>query len=178
MIIHTIKGKTPSLGKDCFVAETAAVLGDVTLGDNCSVWYSAVIRGDDNSIRIGNRVSIQDCTVIHVSEGPGGSVVIGDDVVLGHNATIHAATIGSHCLVGMGATILDGAVVEDGSMVAAGALVLGRTHIGKGELWAGVPAKFVKNISPEVVERTIDGGVKSYVEWGKVYSELLSGQEQ
>ena len=177
MIIHTIKGKTPGIGSDCFVAETAAVLGDVTIGDNCSLWYGAVVRGDDNSIRIGSRVSVQDCVVIHVSEGENGEVVIGDDVVLGHNATIHAAKIGNHCLVGMGATVLDGAVVEDGSMVAAGALVLGRTHIGKGELWGGVPAKFIKNISPEVVTRTIDEGVKSYVEWAKVYSEVLSAGE-
>ena len=173
MIIHTIKGKTPRIGEECFVAETAAILGDVTIGNNCSVWYSAVIRGDENSIEIGDRVSVQDCTVIHVSGGESGKVRIGSDVVLGHNATIHAATIGNHCLVGMGATILDGAVVEDGSLVAAHALVLGKTHIGPGELWGGVPAKFIKNISPEVVERTIDEGVKSYVEWGKTYLELL-----
>ena len=131
MIIHTIKGKTPVIGSDCFVAETAAVLGDVTIGDNCSLWYGAVVRGDDNSIRIGSRVSVQDCVVIHVSEGENGEVVIGDDVVLGHNATIHAAKIGNHCLVG----------------------------------------------SPEVVTRTIDEGVKSYVEWAKVYSEVLSAGE-
>lgn len=177
MIVHKINGKAPQLGKDCFVAETAAILGDVRMGDNCTVWYGAVIRGDDNSIVIGDRVNVQDCTVIHVSEGPAGMVRIGDDVVLGHNATIHAATIGNHCLVGMGATILDGAVVEDGSLVAAHALVLGKTHIGPGELWAGVPAKFVKNISPEAVKRTIDEGVKAYVEWGKVYSEVIEKGE-
>lgn len=171
MVIRTIKGKTPQLGKECFVAETAAILGDVKLGDECTVWYGAVIRGDDNSIEIGDRVNVQDCTVIHVSEGELGKVKIGSDVVIGHNATVHAATIGNHCLIGMGATVLDGAVIEDGSLVAAHALVLGKTHIGPNELWGGVPAKFIKNISPEAVERTIDEGVKAYVEWGKVYNE-------
>jgi len=171
MVIRTIKGKTPQLGKECFVAETAAILGDVKLGDECTVWYGAVIRGDDNSIEIGDRVNVQDCTVIHVSEGELGKVKIGSDVVIGHNATVHAATIGNHCLIGMGATVLDGAVIEDGSLVAAHALVLGKTHIGPNELWGGVPAKFIKNISPEAVERTIDEGVKAYVEWGKVYND-------
>ena len=171
MIIHTIKGKTPVIGSDCFVAETAAVLGDVTIGDNCSLWYGAVVRGDDNSIRIGSRVSVQDCVVIHVSEGENGEVVIGDDVVLGHNATIHAAKIGNHCLVGMGATVLDGAVVEDGSMVAAGALVLGRTHIGKGELWGGVPAKFIKKVDPEQAKELNQKIAHNYLMYASWYKE-------
>jgi len=171
MVIRTIKGKTPELGKDCFVAETAAILGDVKMGDNCSVWYSAVIRGDDNSIEIGDRVNVQDCTVIHVSEGELGKVKIGSDVVIGHNATVHAATVGNHCLIGMGATILDGAVIGDGSLVAAHALVLGRTQIGPYELWGGVPAKFIKKLSPEAVERTIDAGVRNYVEMAEIYRE-------
>ena len=169
MIIHTIKGKTPVIGSDCFVAETAAVLGDVTIGDNCSLWYGAVVRGDDNSIRIGSRVSVQDCVVIHVSEGENGEVVIGDDVVLGHNATIHAAKIGDHCLVGMGATVLDGAVVEDGSMVAAGALVLQGTVIGDYELWGGVPAKLLKRLSPEASAKLIDPGIEHYVQHAHEY---------
>jgi Carbonic anhydrases/acetyltransferases, isoleucine patch superfamily len=93
------------------VAETAAILGDVKLGDNCSLWYGAVLRGDENSIEIGDRVNIQDCTVVHVSEGDSGKVRIGSDVIIGHNATVHACTVGNHCLIGMGATVLDGAVV-------------------------------------------------------------------
>lgn len=170
-MIKTIKDMTPQMGRDCFVAETAAVIGNVKTGDECSIWYGAVLRGDENSITIGNRVNVQDCTVLHVTAGQGGDVVIGDDVVIGHNATVHGAHVGSHCLIGMGSTILDGTVIGDGSIVAAHALVLSRTQIGPNEMWAGVPAKFIKNITPEAVERTIDRGVESYVEWARVYME-------
>ena len=171
MVIRTINGKTPQIGERTFVAETAAVLGDVVIGEDCSVWYSAVVRGDVNSIEIGDRVSVQDGTVIHVSGGEGGRVHIASDVVIGHNATLHACTVGNHCLVGMGSTILDGAVISDGSMVAAHALVLGKTVIGPYELWGGVPAKFIKKITPEFVARAIDNGVQSYVEWARIYRE-------
>jgi len=170
MILHSFKGKTPEIGEGTFVAENAAIVGDVKIGKQCSIWYSAVIRGDENSIEIGDRVSVQDCTVIHVSGGEIGKVKVGSDVVIGHNATVHAATVGNHCLIGMGATVLDGAVVGDGSIVAAHALVLGKTQIGPGELWGGVPAKFIKNISPEAVARTIDEGVAAYVELAEIYS--------
>ena len=168
-MIRTLKGITPSLGEGCFVAETAAVIGDVKIGSQCSIWYGAVLRGDENSIEIGDRVNVQDCTVVHVSAGDKGKVVIDSDVVIGHNATVHGARIGSHCLIGMGSTILDGAVIGEGSLVAAGALVLSNTVIGPYEMWAGVPAKFVKKISPEAVARTIDSGVASYVEWAAEY---------
>ena len=171
MVIRTVKGKTPQIGERTFIAETAAVLGDVKIGCDSSVWYSAVIRGDVNSIEIGDRVSVQDGTVVHVSGGESGKVSIASDVVIGHNATLHACTVGNHCLIGMGSTILDGAVVSDGSMVAAHALVLRNTVIGPNELWGGVPAKFIKKISPEFVARSIDRGVESYVEWAKVYLE-------
>lgn len=170
MIIREFRGVSPKIGKNCFIADTAAVIGDVSLGSQCSVWYSAVIRGDVNSIRIGDRVSIQDGTVIHVSSTEGGDVNIGSDVVIGHNATVHACNVGNRCLIGMGSTILDGAVVGEGSIVAAGALVLGKTVIGPNEMWAGVPASFVKKISPEVVERTIMKGVASYAELAGEYS--------
>ncbi len=171
MVIRTINGKTPQIGERTFVAETAAILGDVVIGEDCSIWYSAVVRGDVNSIEIGDRVSVQDGTVIHVSGGDGGRVRIASDVVIGHNATLHACTVGSHSLVGMGSTILDGAVISDGSMVAAHALVLGKTVIGPNELWGGVPAKFIKKITPEFVARSIDRGVESYVEWARIYRE-------
>lgn len=171
MIIHEFKGMTPEIGDDCFIAETAVLVGDVKIGDNCSLWYGAVLRGDVNAIEIGNRVNVQDCAVIHVSGGKGGDVKIGDDVIIGHNATVHAATVGSHCLIGMGSTVLDGAVIGNGSLIAAGALVLGNTVIGDNEMWAGVPAKFVKKISPAAVERTIDKGVQSYVELIDIYNK-------
>lgn len=174
MIIHSFKDWTPEIGEGCFIAETAAVIGNVRIGRDSSVWYSAVVRGDVNSITIGERVSVQDGTVIHVASGDEkGAVVIGNDVVIGHNATVHACTIGSHCLIGMGSTVLDGAVVGDGAIVAAGALVTGRTVIGPNEMWAGVPAKFVKKVNPEVVSRAIDHGVSSYVELAHIYNEML-----
>lgn len=171
MVIRTINGKTPQIGERTFVAETAAVLGDVRIGQDSSIWYSAVVRGDVNSIEIGDRVSVQDCTVVHVSGGENGSVVVGNDVVIGHNATLHACRIGNHCLIGMGSTVLDGAVVGDGSLVAAHALVLSRTVIGPNELWGGVPAKFIKKITPDFVARSIDNGVASYVDWARIYLE-------
>lgn len=169
MIIREFKGEKPVIGEGCFMAETAAVIGRVRMGRDCSVWYGACIRGDENSIVIGDRVNVQDCSVIHVSEGEGGQVQIGSDVTIGHNATVHACTVGSNCLIGMGATVLDGAVIGDGSIVAAGALVLGKTVIGPNEMWAGVPAKFVKALTPEAVERIVSRGVAHYVEMAGEY---------
>lgn len=169
MIIREFKGERPVIGEGCFIAETAAVIGKLRMGRDCSVWYGACIRADENSIEIGDRVNVQDCSVIHVSEGEGGQVRIGNDVTIGHNATVHACTVGSNCLIGMGATVLDGAVIGDGAIVAAGALVLGKTVVGPNELWAGVPAKFVKTLTPEAVEKTISRGVRHYVEMAKEY---------
>lgn len=172
MIIHPFNGKEPQIGEGTFVAETAALVGDVKVGRECSIWYSAVLRGDENSIRIGDRVSVQDCTVVHVSHTSDGNVEIGSDVIIGHNATVHGCTIGNHVLIGMGATLLDGAVVGDGAMVAAHALVLGKTVIGPYELWGGVPAKFIKKVSPEAVERTIDKGVAEYAHLAAIYNDM------
>ena len=172
MTIHSFRGKDPQIGEGTFIAETAAVIGDVRIGRDSSVWYSAVVRGDDNSIEIGDRVSVQDCCCIHVTKGAG-NVKIGNDVVIGHNATVHACTVGNHCLIGMGATVLDGAVIGEGSIIAAGALVLSRTVVGPSELWAGVPAKFVKKISAEKIHDLIDEGVQDYVELAAEYISLV-----
>ena len=169
-MVVKLKGVAPQIGERVFVAETAAVIGDVRIGDDSSVWYSAVIRGDVNHIDIGSKVSIQDGAVIHCTGGDGLETVISDDVIVGHNATIHSARIESHCLIGMGSTILDKARIGSGSIVAAGALVLGKTEIGPYELWGGVPAKFIKKITPEAVERTIDHGVNEYVAWARTYA--------
>lgn len=171
IMIVKIKDMVPEIGKGTFIAETSAVIGDVRIGEDSSIWYSAVLRGDVNHIDIGSRVSIQDGAVVHTTTGEGLEAVIGDDVVVGHNATIHSARIDSHCLIGMGATILDKAHVGQGSIVAAGALVLSRTEIGPNELWGGVPAKFIKSITPEAVARTIDQGVAEYVEWAHIFNE-------
>lgn len=167
-MIKKIQNFEPKIGKGTFVAETAAVIGDVEIGEGSSIWYSAVVRGDVNKIRIGNRVSVQDGACIHCSTG-NGFVEIGNDVTIGHNATVHGCKIDDNCLIGMGSTILDNAHVSSGSIVAAGALVLGKTEIGPMELWGGVPAKFIKKISPEAIARLITPGLQHYDYWTKVY---------
>ncbi len=169
-MIKTLQGIAPKIGEGTFVAPTAAVIGDVEIGTGCSVWYSAVIRGDVNKIRIGNRVSVQDGCCLHTSGGDA-YIEIGDNVTIGHNATLHGCKIGSDVLIGMGSTVLDNAVVSSGSVVAAGALVLSRTVIPEGELWGGVPAKFIKKLSPELSEKIIKTGPEHYDYWTKVYLE-------
>lgn len=167
-MIQDILGVSPKIGRGTFVAPTAAVIGDVVIGEESSVWYSAVIRGDVNKIRIGDRVSIQDCTCLHCSEDDA-YIVIGNDVTVGHNVCLHGCRIEDHVLIGMGATVLDNAYVSEGSVVAAGALVLGKTRIGPGELWGGVPAKFIKKLSDADIERIIAPGPKHYQYWAAQY---------
>ena len=147
-LIKSVRGFDPQFGNDCYLAENATVVGDVIMGDGCSVWFNAVLRGDVNSIRIGNHVNIQDGSVLHTLYEK--SVVeIGDYVSIGHNVTVHGAKINNYALIGMGATLLDYSEVGEGAIVAAGALVLSNTKIPPFTLWAGVPAKFVKNVEPE-----------------------------
>ena len=169
-MIKSIMGHTPSFGKGCYIAETGVVIGDVVMGDNCSVWFSTVVRGDIEKIRIGNRVNIQDGAVIHVSPTYG-NVAIGDDVTIGHNATVHGAKIADNVLIGMGATLLDNCHVGKGSIVAAGALVLKNTDIGEYEVWGGVPAKLIKKITPEQSQRMIGENAKGYVRWSGFFME-------
>ncbi len=167
-MIKSLQNITPRIGEGTFIAPTAAVIGDVEIGSGSSVWYSAVIRGDVNKIRIGDRVSVQDGCVLHTSGGEA-YIEIGNNVTIGHNATLHGCRIGNDILIGMGATVLDNAIVESGSVVAAGALVLSKTHIPSGELWGGVPAKFIKKLSPEVMEKIVTRGLQNYDYWTKVY---------
>ncbi len=160
-LLRELRGISPQVGEGTFLAETAVLVGDVTIGDDCSVWYNAVLRGDVNKITIGNRTNIQDGVVIHTlyegSPHPS-QTVIGDDVSIGHNAIIHGARIGNRCLIGMGATVLDNAVVGEGCIVAAGALVLSGAVLEPGGLYAGVPAKRLRDVTPEqqrdIIERT------------------------
>lgn len=147
-LIIPLRGIEPQIGRDCFLAENATVVGDVVMGDGCSVWFNAVLRGDVNSIRIGNRVNIQDGSVLHTLYQKS-TIEIGDDVSIGHNVTIHGAKIHDLALIGMGAVVMDDAEVGEGAIVAAGSVVLSRTKIGPNELWAGAPAKFVKSVDPE-----------------------------
>lgn len=168
-IIREVRGFTPKMGKDCFLAETAVVIGDTTMGDECSIWYGAVLRGDVNTITLGNRVNVQDGAVIHTLYNKS-VTTIGNNVSLGHNAVVHGATIQDNCLVGMGAIILDGALVQRGTIVAAGALVLSNTVLEPNSIYAGVPAKKVKEITPEqsrdIVERIANDYVM-YASWYK-----------
>lgn len=168
-LIKSVRGFTPKIGKNCYLAENSTIIGDVTMGDDCSIWFNAVLRGDVNTITIGNRVNIQDGSVLHTLYEK--SVVeIGNDVSVGHNVTIHGAIIKDGALIGMGSTILDHAVVGEGAIVAAGALVLSNTIIEPNTLWAGVPAKFIKHIPAEQskeLNKKIANGYLMYASWFK-----------
>lgn len=161
-LVKTISGKSPQLGKKCYLAENATIIGDVIMGDECSVWFQAVVRGDVNSIRIGNRVNIQDGAVIHCTylTAP---TSIGNRVSIGHNALVHGCTIHDNVLIGMGSIVMDHVEIQSGSIVAAGAVVLENTKIESGWIWAGVPAKPVKKVSAELVKSQIDRIADNYV---------------
>lgn len=161
-IIKEVNGKAPQWGARCYLAENATLVGDITMGDDCSVWFGAVLRADVDAIRIGDRVNIQDCACIHQHRGR--PVVIGDDVSLGHGAVVHACTIHRGALIGMNAVVLDGATVGEGSIIAAGAVVLANTVVGPNEIWAGVPARKVKDATPGTAETYAAHYVK-YKEW-------------
>ncbi|MDE6304816.1 MAG: gamma carbonic anhydrase family protein, partial [Paramuribaculum sp.] len=147
-LIIPLRGITPKIGRDCFLAENASVIGDVEMGDECSIWFNTVLRGDVNSIRIGNRVNIQDGTVLHTLYQKS-TIEIGDDVSIGHNVTLHGCKIRNLALIGMGAVVMDDAEVGEGALVAAGSVVLSRTKIGPNEMWGGAPARFIKNVDPQ-----------------------------
>ncbi len=166
-IIRELRGFTPKIGKNCFIAENAVIIGDVTIGDDCSIWYGVVLRGDVNTIKIGNRVNIQDNASVHtlyqrsVTE-------IGDDVSVGHNAVVHGAKVGNNVLVGMGAILMDNAEIADGSIIAAGAVVLTGEKLEPG-VYAGVPAKKVKDGSEAVTAAAHKNaqGYMMYKDWYK-----------
>lgn len=145
--IKEVNGKAPSWGNNCYLAENAVLAGDVTIGDDCSVWFGAVLRADVDVIRMGCRVNVQDCACIHQSQGS--PVVIEDDVSIGHGAVVHACRLRRGALVGMNATVLDGAEVGEEAIIAAGAVVLAGTKVGPCEIWAGVPARRVKEADRE-----------------------------
>lgn len=164
MIIKTINGKSPEFGENCFVAENAAIVGEVAMGDECSVWFNAVIRGDVHYIKMGNRVNVQDGAVIHCTyqRFP---TNIGNNVSIGHNAIVHGCTLHDNVLIGMGAIVMDGCVVESNSIVAAGAVVTQHTRIGSGSIYAGVPAKKIKDISAELQAGEINRIAENYVKY-------------
>jgi len=167
VLIKSVRGFTPEIGKNCYLAENATIVGDVVLGEGCSIWFNTVLRGDVNSIRIGNHVNIQDGSVLHTLYQKS-TVEIGDYVSIGHNVTVHGAKIDNYALIGMGSTLLDYAEIGEGAIVAAGSVVLSNTKIPPYTLWAGVPAKMIKEIEPEQtneINRKIAHNYAMYASW-------------
>ena len=161
-LIKSVNGKTPKHGENCYFAENATVVGDVTMGDDCSVWFNAVIRGDVNSIKMGDKVNIQDGAVIHCTYQKA-ATTLGNNVSVGHTAMVHGCTIHDNVLVGMGAIVMDGCVVEENCLIAAGAVVLENTYIKSGSVYAGVPAKKVKELTPELFEGEVKRIANNYL---------------
>lgn len=149
-LIKTLKGFTPEIGERVFLAENASLIGEVTIGDDCSIWYGAVLRGDVGAIRLGNCVNVQDNAVLHATTDVS-EVIIGNNVSIGHNAVVHGAVVGNDVLIGMGAVVMDNAIVPDRTIIAAGAVVLANTVLEPG-IWAGIPARKVKDSSDALKE--------------------------
>lgn len=169
-LIKSVRGFTPVIGNSCYLAETAVIIGDVVIGNECSIWFGAILRGDVNSIRIGNKVNIQDGAVLHTLYQK--SVVeIGNSVTVGHNAVIHGAKICDRVLIGIGAIVLDHAVIGENSIIAAGALVKDSTIVEPNSIYAGVPAKKVKDIDPEQTREMIDKIADNYLFYAGWYQE-------
>lgn len=169
-LIKKVKGVLPSWGNDCFIADNATLTGDVIMGDRCSVWFNAVLRGDVHSIRIGNNVNIQDGAIVHCTyqKHP---VSIGNNVSIAHNAIIHGCTIHDNVLIGMGAIIMDGVVIESNSLVAAGAVILEGTRVESGSVYAGLPAKKVKTIDAKLLEGQVNRISNNYMMYASWYDE-------
>ncbi|MFP2995811.1 gamma carbonic anhydrase family protein [Spongiivirga sp. MCCC 1A20706] len=170
MIVKPVNGKSPQLGKNNFIAENAAILGEVSSGDNCSFWFNAVVRGDVHFIKMGNKVNVQDGAVIHCTyqKFP---TTIGNNVSIGHNAIVHGCTIHDNVLIGMGAIVMDGCIVHSNSIIAAGAVVTQHTVVESGCIYAGVPAKKVKDISQELIADQIDRIANNYVKYSGWFKE-------
>jgi carbonic anhydrase/acetyltransferase-like protein (isoleucine patch superfamily) len=168
-LIKPVKGVSPQFGKDCYLAENSTVVGDVIMGDQCSVWFNAVVRGDVNSIRMGNKVNVQDGAVIHCTyqnlpAGQAGSKTeIGNNVSIGHNAIVHGCKVHDNVLIGMGAIVMDNCEIGSNTIIAAGAVVLENTKVEGGSIYAGVPAKKVKDIDPKMISGEIDRIANNYI---------------
>jgi carbonic anhydrase/acetyltransferase-like protein (isoleucine patch superfamily) len=172
-VILPVKGVLPQMGSNCFIAPNATIVGDVIMGDECSVWFNAVIRGDVNSIRMGNKVNVQDGAVIHCTYQKT-RAIIGNNVSIGHNAIVHGCVIEDNVLIGMGAIVMDNARVGSNSIVAAGAVVLENTVIEPGCIYAGVPAKKVKNISQELISGEINRIANNYLMYSSWFAKSPS----
>jgi len=168
-IILPVEDKHPQFGKDCFVAPNATIVGDVIMGDNCSVWFNAVVRGDVNSIRLGNKVNVQDGAVIHATFQKT-KTIVGNNISIGHNAIVHGCTINDNVLVGMGSIIMDNAVIQSNTIIAAGAVVLEGTICEAGSIYAGVPAKKIKDISQDLISGEIERIANNYIKYSNWFS--------
>ncbi|MEP2937673.1 MAG: gamma carbonic anhydrase family protein [Gilvibacter sp.] len=171
MVILPVNGKSPEIPESCFVAPNATIVGEVSMGEHCSVWFNAVIRGDVHYIKMGDKVNVQDGAVIHATfkKSP---TNIGNNVSIGHNAIVHGCTIHDNVLIGMGSIVMDDCVVESNSIIAAGAVLTKNTHVPAGSIFAGVPAKKVKDVSPEMLEGEINRIANNYV----TYSSWFEGE--
>ena len=169
-LIKSVKGISPFFGKNCYLAENATIVGDVVTGDDCSFWFQSVIRGDVNSIRIGNKVNVQDAAIIHCTYQKA-ATVIGNNVSIGHRAIVHGCTIKDNVLIGMGAIVMDHAIVESNCLIAAGAVVLENAHLESGFIYAGIPAKKIKSLSPELFKNSIEGIADNYVMYSSWFKE-------
>jgi carbonic anhydrase/acetyltransferase-like protein (isoleucine patch superfamily) len=169
-IIKSVLGKTPVIPENCYVAENAAIVGDVVLGDHCSIWFNAVIRGDVNFIKLGDKVNVQDGAVIHATYKTA-PTTIGNNVSIGHNAIVHGCTIHDNVLIGMGSIVMDHCVIESNSIIAAGAVVTKNTKVESGSIYAGIPAKKVKDISEELISGEIDRIAENYLEYSSWFKE-------
>ncbi|NUM51844.1 MAG: gamma carbonic anhydrase family protein [Flavobacteriales bacterium] len=172
-LVKSVKGKTPVFGKNCYLAENATIVGEVEMGNDCSIWFNAVVRGDVHFIKMGNKVNVQDNAVIHCTyqKHP---TTIGNNVSIGHNAIVHGCTIHDNVLIGMGAIVMDACVVESNCIIAAGAVLLEGTYVESGSIYAGVPAKKVKEVSPELFRGEIQRIADNYI----MYSEWFRKEEK
>jgi carbonic anhydrase/acetyltransferase-like protein (isoleucine patch superfamily) len=169
-LIKPVRGFHPKFGDDCYLAENSTIVGDVIMGDQCSVWFNAVIRGDVNSIRMGNKVNVQDGAVIHCTYEKT-KAIIGNNVSIGHNALVHGCTIHDNVLIGMGSIVMDNCEIGSNSIIAAGAVVLENTKVESGVIYAGVPAKKVKDINPELIHGEINRIANNYLMYSGWFKE-------
>src|SRR4249919_3884958 len=170
-VILPVENKFPQFGNNCFLAPNSTIVGDVEMGDDCSVWFNAVVRGDVNFIRMGNKVNVQDGACIHCTYKKFGTT-IGNNVSIGHNAIVHGCTVHDNVLIGMGAIVMDRCEVQSNSIIAAGAVVLEGTIVEEGSIYAGVPAKKVKNISKDLIHDEIDRIANNYVKYSSWFSDF------
>jgi carbonic anhydrase/acetyltransferase-like protein (isoleucine patch superfamily) len=170
-IILPVEDKVPQWGEECFIAPNATIIGDVSMGNECSVWFNTVIRGDVNSIQLGNKVNVQDGAVIHCTFKRS-KTVIGNNVSIGHNAIVHGCTVHDNVLIGMGAIVMDKVIVHNNTIIAAGAVVLENTVCEEGSIYAGIPAKKIKTIEPDKVEGEIHRIANNYIGYAKWFADV------